>query len=80
MRVGFLGVKPEFQHTGVAARFYVEHFDMAAVRPQTGGEMGWILESNQAMNRGMEAMGGPCGQALSGSTSARCRDGPVGEA
>jgi hypothetical protein len=57
VRVGFLGVKPEFQHTGVAARFYVEHFDMAAVRPQTGGEMGWILESNQAMNRGMEAMG-----------------------
>jgi GNAT superfamily N-acetyltransferase len=58
VRVGFLGVKPEFQHTGVAALFYVEHFDMAAVRPQRGGEMGWILESNQAMNRGMEAMGG----------------------
>ena len=57
VRVGFLGVKPEFQHTGVAARFYVEHFDMAAVRPQTGGEMGWILEGNEAMNRGMEAMG-----------------------
>ncbi len=58
VRVGFLGVKPEFQHTGVAARFYVEHFDMAAVTPQTGGEMGWILETNEAMNRGMEAMGG----------------------
>ena len=28
-RVGFLGVKPEYQHTGVAAGFYVEHFDMA---------------------------------------------------
>ena len=58
VRVGFLGVKPEYQHTGVAAAFYVEHFDMAAVRPQTGGEMGWILETNTAMNRGMEAMGG----------------------
>ena len=58
VRVGFLGVKPEHQHTGVAARFYVEHFDMAAVRPQSGGEMGWILETNEAMNRGMEAMGG----------------------
>jgi GNAT superfamily N-acetyltransferase len=58
VRVGFLGVKPEYQHTGVAAKLYVEHFDMAAVRPQTGGEMGWILESNTAMNRGMEAMGG----------------------
>ena len=29
VRVGFLGVKPEYQHTGVAATLYVEHFDMA---------------------------------------------------
>ena len=58
VRVGFLGVKPEHQHTGVAAKLYVEHFNAAAVRPQTGGEMGWILETNTAMNRGMEAMGG----------------------
>jgi len=58
VRVGFLGVKPEYQHTGTAALFYVEHFDMATVTPQKWGEMGWILESNRAMNRGMEAMGG----------------------
>jgi ribosomal protein S18 acetylase RimI-like enzyme len=58
VRVGFLGVKPEYQHTGVAAKLYVEHFNAAASRPQTGGEMGWILETNTAMNRGMEAMGG----------------------
>jgi GNAT superfamily N-acetyltransferase len=58
VRVGFLGVKPEYQHTGVAAKLYVEHFNAAAVRPQKGGEMGWILETNQAMNRAMEAMGG----------------------
>jgi GNAT superfamily N-acetyltransferase len=58
VRVGFLGVKPEYQHTGVAAKLYVEHFNAAAARPQTGGEMGWILETNTAMNRGMEAMGG----------------------
>jgi hypothetical protein len=57
-RVGFLGVKPEFQHTGVAAQLYIEHFDMAAIGPVTWGEMGWILETNRAMNRGMEAMGG----------------------
>ena len=48
----------EYQHTGVAAALYVEHFDMAAVTPQTWGEMGWILETNTAMNRAMEAMGG----------------------
>jgi GNAT superfamily N-acetyltransferase len=58
VRVGFLGVKPEYQHTGVAAKLYVEHFNAAAVRPQKGGEMGWILETNKPMNRGMEAMGG----------------------
>jgi hypothetical protein len=60
VRVGFLGVKPEWQHTGVAAGLYIEHFDMAAApsNRQTWGEMGWILETNTAMNRGMEAMGG----------------------
>ncbi len=58
VRVGFLGVKPEYQHTGVAARLYQLHFDAAEARPQKGGEMGWILETNTAMNRGMEAMGG----------------------
>ena len=58
VRVGWLGVKPEYQHTGVAAKLYELHFDAAEVRPQKGGEMGWILESNTAMNRGMEAMGG----------------------
>jgi GNAT superfamily N-acetyltransferase len=58
VRVGFLGVRPEFQHTGVAAALYKAHFDMAERKPQRGGEMGWILETNTAMNRGMEAMGG----------------------
>jgi GNAT superfamily N-acetyltransferase len=58
VRVGFLGVKPDYQHTGVAARLYQAHFDAAEVRRQRGGEMGWILETNTAMNRGMEAMGG----------------------
>ena len=58
VRVGFLGVKPEYQHTGVAAALYVEHFDMAEATPQKGGEMGWILETNEAMNRAMEGMGG----------------------
>ena len=58
VRVGFLGVKPEYQHTGVAAALYVEHFDVSARSPIKWGEMGWILETNRAMNRGMEAMGG----------------------
>jgi hypothetical protein len=59
VRVGFLGVKPKYQHTGAAAALYVEHFDTSAGHPRIkSGEMGWILETNRAMNRGMEAMHG----------------------
>jgi len=58
VRVFALGVKPEYQHTGVAARFYQMHFDAAERTPQKGGEMGWILEVNTPMNRAMEGMGG----------------------
>jgi GNAT superfamily N-acetyltransferase len=57
-RVGFLGVRREYQHTGVAAGLYIEHFDMAERHRVKWGEMGWILETNKSMNRGMEAMGG----------------------
>jgi GNAT superfamily N-acetyltransferase len=58
VRVFALGVKPEYQHTGVGARFYQMHFDAAERTPQKGGEMGWILETNKPMNRAMEGMGG----------------------
>jgi GNAT superfamily N-acetyltransferase len=58
VRVFALGVKPAYQHTGVAARFYQMHFDAAERTCQKGGEMGWILETNKPMNRAMEGMGG----------------------
>ncbi|HEY1509032.1 MAG TPA: hypothetical protein VGF93_08545 [Solirubrobacteraceae bacterium] len=58
LRVGFLGVLPEYQHTGVAAQLYMEHFEVAGRTTRKYGEAGWILESNRAMNRGLEAMGG----------------------
>jgi GNAT superfamily N-acetyltransferase len=57
-RIGFLGVLPEYQHTGVAAQLYIEHYDMCKVTPIRTGEPGWILETNTGMNRGIEAMGG----------------------
>jgi GNAT superfamily N-acetyltransferase len=57
-RVGFLGVKPEYQHTGVAALMFIEHFDLAEHERIDHGEMGWILETNIPMNRAMEAMHG----------------------
>ncbi len=58
VRVGFLGVLPEYQHTGVAAALYMEHFNVAARTGVSHGEAGWILETNNSMNRGLEAMGG----------------------
>ncbi|HTR75831.1 MAG TPA: hypothetical protein VMH33_11330 [Solirubrobacterales bacterium] len=58
LRVGFLGVKPEWQHTGVAALLYVEHFEAASRTRLKHGEAGFILETNHAMNSGLEAMNG----------------------
>jgi GNAT superfamily N-acetyltransferase len=57
VRVGFLGVLPEHQHTGAAASLYMEHYDMAEKTRQKVGEPGFILESNHSMNRALEAMG-----------------------
>jgi len=53
-----LGVKPAYQHTGIAARFYQLHFEAAERHAAEGGEMGYILETNRPMNRAMEGMGG----------------------
>ena len=58
VRVFALGVKPEYQHTGVGGALLPMHFDAAERTPQKGGEMGWILEINKPMNRAMEGMGG----------------------
>lgn len=58
LRVGFLGVLPEYQHTGVAAALYLEHFKVAEHSRQKEGEASFILEVNTSMNRGLEAMGG----------------------
>ena len=33
LRVGFLGVLPEYEHTGVAAALYLDHFDVAEQQP-----------------------------------------------
>ena len=58
IRVGFLGVMPEHEHTGVGAALYLEHFRTAEHVKQKRGEAGFILESNRSMNRALEAMGG----------------------
>jgi len=59
LRVFALGVKHDYQHVGVAAALYIRHMETAARPGQIkGGHMGWILETNEAMNRAMEGMGG----------------------
>lgn len=59
VRVFALGVKHEYRHTGVAAGLYLEHIKLAAMPDKIHwGEMGWILETNEPMNRAMEGMGG----------------------
>ena len=57
IRIGFLGVKPEYQHTGVAAKLFIEHFDTADRTPTKDGHCAWLLENNRPINAGMEAMG-----------------------
>jgi GNAT superfamily N-acetyltransferase len=59
LRVFALGVKHDYHHTGVAAGLYLKHLETAH-KPGAieGGEMGWILETNEPMNRAMEGMGG----------------------
>jgi hypothetical protein len=58
VRIGFLGVKPEYEMTGAAALLYERHYDLAETTRLKGGEAGWILATNRGMNRGLEAMGG----------------------
>jgi GNAT superfamily N-acetyltransferase len=58
VRVFALGVKPEYQHTGVGAKLYEMHWEAGERTRQGRGETGWTLESNKAMNRAMERMGG----------------------
>jgi GNAT superfamily N-acetyltransferase len=58
LRVFALGVRSEYQHLGVAAALYERHVETAAGQGPRGGHMGWILETNEPMNRAMEGMGG----------------------
>jgi GNAT superfamily N-acetyltransferase len=58
IRVFALGVKPEYQHTGVAAALYRDVWNAVGKRNFWGAETGWILEVNEPMNRAMEALTG----------------------
>jgi GNAT superfamily N-acetyltransferase len=61
IRVFALGVKPNYQHAGIASRFYKELFETALRRRITRWEMGWILEVNESMSRFVDGAGGRVG-------------------
>jgi ribosomal protein S18 acetylase RimI-like enzyme len=58
VRVFALGVKPEYQHLGIAASFYVRHMENTGLTGIMWAHTGWILETNKPMNGAMEGMGG----------------------
>jgi GNAT superfamily N-acetyltransferase len=58
VRVFALGVKPAYQHTGVAAALYRDVWDSVLRTKKQRAETGWILETNDAMNKAMEALTG----------------------
>lgn len=57
-RVFALGVKEKFRKVGVGAVFYYDTLMTAKRLGYEWGEMSWILESNDAMNRAIKNMGG----------------------
>lgn len=52
-----LGIIKDFQHIGLGTILYTELIRRAQRRNLDGGEMSWILEDNEAMNRPIEMLG-----------------------
>jgi GNAT superfamily N-acetyltransferase len=58
LRVITLGFKPQFQHAGLGAAFYLKTFQNGAARGYRVAEGSWILEDNLLMRQALEKMGG----------------------
>ena len=58
VRILALGVRKKWQQTGAAAAMYVRHIETTDPDGVMKGEAGWILETNEPMNRALEGMGG----------------------
>lgn len=56
-RLAVLGVKPEYQASGIAAVFYYETL-MRGRNKFIGGELSWVEENNEPMIRSIHLMGG----------------------
>jgi hypothetical protein len=58
IRVFALGVKPGYEHTGVAAGFYANIWKTVRAHGIRRAETGWVLETNHSMNASMRALAG----------------------
>ncbi len=52
-----LGIVKDLQHIGLGTILYTENIKRAQKKNLDGGEMSWILEDNEAMNRPIEMLG-----------------------
>lgn len=57
VRLAILGVRPEYQASGIAAVFYYETL-MRGKNSYIGGELSWIEANNEPMIRSIDLMGG----------------------
>ena len=57
VRVLTLGIIKEYQHAGFGSLLYIETIQRAIRKGIRGGEMSWILEDNEPMNRAIEMLG-----------------------
>lgn len=57
VRVVALGVLPEHQNKGIGTLFYLKFIEEAIKKGLLGGELSWVLETNELMNKPIRQMG-----------------------
>jgi GNAT superfamily N-acetyltransferase len=58
LRFTMLAVRKAFQRRGLETLLYLESFRVAKARGYTGGELSWIREDNNLLNKGIKTIGG----------------------
>ena len=56
-RLSILGLLPEYRHKGLELVLIKEIANRARAKGYIGGECSWVLEDNEAMNKGIKASG-----------------------
>jgi GNAT superfamily N-acetyltransferase len=58
VRIVALGVKKSHHHRGIGTLFYQKFMEEGLARGYKAGELSWVLENNDLMNRPIQQMGG----------------------